>query len=127
MTEDGLPRAVEIRLQDLKSTVLFYWRERLTAKQTDGRSGGRSTKLRTTDTVDYEIVPDGEAWLELNDGHRFHLKPNDVTVQNGSATRRATKPFKMARIILIGGTHRSQQVPRVAVAVGCETGREDPQ
>ncbi|MFV0306986.1 MAG: cupin domain-containing protein, partial [Desertimonas sp.] len=40
--------------------------------------------MHTTASVDFEIVLDGEIWLELDDGAEVHLKPGDAVVQNGT-------------------------------------------
>jgi mannose-6-phosphate isomerase-like protein (cupin superfamily) len=40
--------------------------------------------MHTTDTVDYDIVLDGEIWLELDDGAEVHLEQGDVVVQCGT-------------------------------------------
>lgn len=58
-----------------------------------------------TRTVDYDIILEGELWMELDDGELTHLKAGDVVIQNG--TRHAwrnlsDKPARMASI-LIGG------------------------
>jgi hypothetical protein len=63
--------------------------------------------MHTTDTIDFEVVLDGEVWLELDDGVEVHLTPGDTVVQNG--TRHAwrnhgTKPCRLA-VFLIGAHH----------------------
>ncbi|MCC6390589.1 MAG: cupin domain-containing protein [Bryobacterales bacterium] len=40
--------------------------------------------MHTTDTVDYDVVLSGEAWLELDDGAEVHLRAGDCVVQNGT-------------------------------------------
>jgi hypothetical protein len=40
--------------------------------------------MHTTDTVDYDIVLDGEIWLELDDGAEVRLEQGDVAVQCGT-------------------------------------------
>jgi hypothetical protein len=55
-------------------------------------------------TVDYDIVLDGEIWLELDDGAVRHLKKGDVAIQNGTRhawRNRGNAPATMA-FILIG-------------------------
>lgn len=56
--------------------------------------------MHTTDSVDYDIVLDGEIWLELDDGAVVHLQQGDVVVQCGTrhawrnkGTRAATMAF----------------------------------
>jgi hypothetical protein len=39
--------------------------------------------MHTTPTVDYDIVLDGELWLELTDGE-VHLSAGDVVIQHGT-------------------------------------------
>jgi mannose-6-phosphate isomerase-like protein (cupin superfamily) len=63
--------------------------------------------MHTTATIDFEVVLDGEVWLELDDGKEVHLKPGDTVVQNG--TRHAwrnhgTVPARLA-VFLIGAHH----------------------
>jgi hypothetical protein len=63
--------------------------------------------MHTTDTIDFEVVLDGEVWLELDNGVEVHLKPGDTVVQNG--TRHAwhnhgDKPCRLA-VFLIGAHH----------------------
>ena len=62
--------------------------------------------MHTTATVDYCIVLEGEAVLELDDGKVVHLKTHDTVIQNGGrhAWRNPSdKPVTMA-FILIGAT-----------------------
>lgn len=40
--------------------------------------------MHTTATVDFEVVLDGEVWLELDDGVEVHLRAGDCVVQNGT-------------------------------------------
>ena len=40
--------------------------------------------MHTTSTIDFEVVLDGEIWLELDDGAEVHLQPGDCVVQNGT-------------------------------------------
>ena len=63
--------------------------------------------MHTTATIDFEVVLDGEVWLELDDGKEVHLQPGDSVVQNG--TRHAwrnhgTVPARLA-VFLIGAHH----------------------
>jgi hypothetical protein len=63
--------------------------------------------MHTTDTIDFEVVLDGEVWLELDDGVEVHLEPGDTVVQNG--TRHAWRnhgnaPCRLA-VFLIGAHH----------------------
>jgi hypothetical protein len=60
--------------------------------------------MHTTDTVDYDIVLDGEIWLELDDGAVAHLRRGDVAVQCGTRhawRNKGTEPATMA-FVLIG-------------------------
>ena len=63
--------------------------------------------MHTTDTIDFEVVLEGEVWLELDDGVEVHLRAGDTVVQNG--TRHAwrnhgTVPCRLA-VFLIGAHH----------------------
>ena len=65
--------------------------------------------MHTTPTIDFEVVLDGEVWLELDNGVEVHLKPGDTVVQNG--TRHAwrnhgTKPARLA--VFITGAYHSR-------------------
>jgi mannose-6-phosphate isomerase-like protein (cupin superfamily) len=63
--------------------------------------------MHTTDTIDFEVVLDGEIWLELDDGVEVHLKTGDTVVQNGTRhawRNRGTAPCRLA-VILIGAHH----------------------
>ena len=60
--------------------------------------------MHTTDTVDYDIVLDGEIWLELDDGAEAHLRQGDVAVQCGTRhawRNKSARPATMA-FVLIG-------------------------
>lgn len=62
--------------------------------------------MHTTDTVDYDIVLEGEIWLELDDGAEMHLRQGDVVVQCGTRhawRNKGTAPVTMA-FMLIGAT-----------------------
>jgi quercetin dioxygenase-like cupin family protein len=63
--------------------------------------------MHTTPTVDFEVVLEGEVWLELDDGEEAHLRPGDCVVQNG--TRHAwrnhgTETARMA-VFIVGAEH----------------------
>ena len=61
--------------------------------------------MHKTLTLDYDIVLEGELWLELDDGELRHLKAGDVVIQNGTRhawRNRTDRPAKMAAV-LIGG------------------------
>lgn len=65
--------------------------------------------MHTTATIDFEVVIEGEIWLELDDGAVKHLKPGDTVVQNG--TRHAWRnhgdvPARLA--VFIAGAHHSR-------------------
>ncbi|GLS99759.1 cupin [Sphingobium jiangsuense] len=56
-----------------------------------------------TQTLDYDIILEGELWMELDDGELRHLKAGDVVIQNG--TRHAwrnlgDKPARMAAVLI---------------------------
>jgi quercetin dioxygenase-like cupin family protein len=63
--------------------------------------------MHTTATIDFEVVLDGEVWLELDDGVEVHLRPGDTVVQNG--TRHAWRnhgdePARLA-VFIVGAHH----------------------
>lgn len=60
--------------------------------------------MHTTDSIDYDIVLDGEIWLELDDGAEVHLSQGDVAIQCGTRhawRNKGTAPATMA-FVLIG-------------------------
>ena len=64
--------------------------------------------MHTTDTVDYDIVLDGEIWLELDDGAEAHLRQGDVAIQCGTRhawRNKSARPATMA-FVLIGAVRR---------------------
>jgi quercetin dioxygenase-like cupin family protein len=63
--------------------------------------------MHTTDTIDFEVVLEGEVWLELDDGAEVHLKPGDTVVQNGTRhawRNKGTEPCRMA-VFIAGAEH----------------------
>lgn len=64
--------------------------------------------MHRTDTVDYDIVLDGEIWLELDDGVTTHLRAGDVVVQCGARHAWRNKSDRTATMcfVLIGGAGR---------------------
>jgi hypothetical protein len=63
--------------------------------------------MHTTPTVDFEVVVEGEVWLELDDGVEVHLRAGDTVVQNG--TRHAWRNHGTATarlvVVLVGAHH----------------------
>jgi hypothetical protein len=64
--------------------------------------------MHQTDTVDYDIVLDGEIWLELDDGATTQLRTGDVVIQCGTrhAWRNKCSGTATMCFVLIGGTPR---------------------
>ncbi len=64
--------------------------------------------MHTTDAIDFEVVLEGEVWLELDDGEEVHLKTGDTFVQNGTRHRWFNRGRQTAKIavVLIGGHPR---------------------
>jgi mannose-6-phosphate isomerase-like protein (cupin superfamily) len=65
--------------------------------------------MHTTQTVDVDIVLDGEIWMELDDGVEVRLGTGDVVVQNGTRHRwsnRSNRPTVVLSVIL--GASRGQ-------------------
>lgn len=62
--------------------------------------------MHTTPTVDYDIVLDGEVWLELSDGREVKLVAGDIAVQHGTRHAWRNKSDRPATVaaILIGAT-----------------------
>src|SRR4029077_9349116 len=68
--------------------------------------------MHTTATIDFEVVLDGEVWLELDDGEEVHLHTGDCVVQNG--TRHAWRnhgstPARLAVVLLVGHTTQGRR------------------
>jgi hypothetical protein len=60
--------------------------------------------MHTTDSVDYDVLIDGEMHLELDDGKSVQLAPGDLVVQNGTRhawRNRSDKPATML-FVLVG-------------------------
>lgn len=60
--------------------------------------------MHTTDSVDYDIVLEGEIWLELDDGREVKLNRNEVVVQQGTRhawRNKGTAPATML-FVLVG-------------------------
>ncbi len=64
--------------------------------------------MHTTATVDYDIVLDGEIWLELDDSVTAHLSQGDVAVQCGTRhawRNKGDRPATMC-FVLIGAKRK---------------------
>jgi hypothetical protein len=64
--------------------------------------------MHTTDSIDYDLVLDGEITLELDDGVEVALKRHEVVVQHGNRhawRNRSDKPATML-FVLMGATRR---------------------
>jgi hypothetical protein len=72
--------------------------------------------MHLTDSLDYDIVLDGEIWLELDDGHTTHLRHGDVVVQGGGrhAWRNKSSSATTMAFVLIGAV---RHVPAQARAL----------
>lgn len=65
--------------------------------------------MHTTDTVDYDVVLEGEITLELDDGETIDMKQGDVSVQYGTRhawRNKSDKPAKML-FVLIGAERKT--------------------
>jgi hypothetical protein len=63
--------------------------------------------MHTTATIDFEVVLEGEVWLELDDGVVAHLRAGDTVVQNGTRHawhNRSNKPARLA-VFIVGAQH----------------------
>jgi hypothetical protein len=60
--------------------------------------------MHTTNTLDYDIVLDGEIWLELDDGVQTHLRAGDVAIQCGTrhAWRNLSERTTTMAFVLVG-------------------------
>ncbi|HEX3284279.1 MAG TPA: cupin domain-containing protein [Mycobacterium sp.] len=68
--------------------------------------------MHATDTIDFEVVLEGTAVLELDDGAEVTLNPGDTVVQNGTRHRWKNPGDKPARLALfICGANHSAVPP----------------
>lgn len=60
--------------------------------------------MHRTFSIDYDIVLDGEIWLELDDGEEKHLKRGDVVIQGGArhAWRNKSSSVTTMAFVLVG-------------------------
>jgi quercetin dioxygenase-like cupin family protein len=65
----------------------------------------------TTSTIDFEIVLDGEIWLEFDDGVEVHLHPGDTVVQNGTRHAWRNHNDTMARLAVFIVGANDERVP----------------
>jgi quercetin dioxygenase-like cupin family protein len=65
--------------------------------------------MHTTDSVDYDVVLEGEITLELDDGKEVQLKKHDVVVQNGNrhAWRNKSSAPAVMLFVLIGAKRKN--------------------
>ena len=60
-----------------------------------------SPGMHTTDSIDYDVVLDGEISLELDDGKEVLLKKHDVAVQQGNRHAWRNKGDKPATMLFV--------------------------
>jgi hypothetical protein len=63
--------------------------------------------MHVTASIDFEVVLEGEVWLELDDGTEIHLERGDCVVQNGTRHGWRNHTDRVARVgvMLIGTKH----------------------
>jgi Cupin domain len=65
--------------------------------------------MHTTSTIDFEVVLEGEVWLELDDGVEVHLHAGDTVVQNGTRHAWRNHGDSTARLaVFIVGAHHDR-------------------
>ncbi|MES2532283.1 MAG: cupin domain-containing protein [Pseudomonadota bacterium] len=57
--------------------------------------------MHTTDTVDYDVVLEGDIWLELDDGRELEMHAQDVVIQNGTRHAWRNKSNKPATMLFV--------------------------
>jgi len=68
--------------------------------------------MHTTATIDFEVVLEGDVWLELDDGAEVQLRPGDTVVQNGTRHRWHNRGDTQARLaVFIVGAHHATVAP----------------
>jgi hypothetical protein len=68
--------------------------------------------MHTTATIDFEVVLEGEVWLELDDGAEVHLRPGDTVVQNGTRHAWRNRGTALARLaVFLVGAHHAHVPP----------------
>lgn len=63
--------------------------------------------FHTTSSIDYDVVIDGEIWLELDDGVQTRLGQGDIVVQGGTrhAWRNRSDKDALMLFVLVGAKH----------------------
>jgi len=84
--------------------------------------------MHTTASIDFELVLEGEVWLELDDGAEVHLKPGDTVVQNGTRHAWRNKGTETARLVavLIGAHHGRVTTPPADVPPPWRSANAEP-
>ena len=64
--------------------------------------------MHTTDTVDFDVIVSGEAYLELDDGAEVLLKAGDCVIQNGTrhAWRNRSSEKCVIAVTLVGADRK---------------------
>jgi len=67
-----------------------------------------SPGMHTTATIDFEVVLEGEVWLELDDGKEVRLRAGDTVVQNGTRHAWRNKSDRIVRlaVFMVGADHK---------------------
>jgi mannose-6-phosphate isomerase-like protein (cupin superfamily) len=84
-----------------------------------------SPGMHTTDSIDYDVVLEGEIVLELDGGKEVLLKAHDVCVQHGTRhawRNRSDKPATML-FVLVGASRRRSESGSSATAEPALGGR----
>jgi hypothetical protein len=73
-----------------------------------------SPGMHITASVDFEVVLEGEVWLELDNGTEIQLKQGDCVVQNGTrhGWRNHTDQVARVGVMLIGTEHAGIKAKR---------------
>jgi hypothetical protein len=108
----AVPPAGSVRLGDIDMAAAFAELE-FALPGLAGHMERDAPGMHTTATIDFEVVLEGEIWLELDDGAEVHLRVGDTVVQNGTRHAWHNRGTTLARlaVFLVGAHHARVPAP----------------